>query len=143
MGMRTIKFRGMDVNGNWYYGNLAILPEKIKGTPVEAGSYISNLVGMPFAYQVRPETVGQHLGLKDKKGSAYYEDDIAELRYINPINGKEVVERYRVRISDNTLIKLYHHSGEQRWDRYLYMEYDNLEIIGNIYSNPELLEVKA
>lgn len=85
----------------------------------------------------------QYKGLIDKKGKEYCEDDITERRYINPLTGKEVIERYQVQTADNTLIKLLHHSGEQWWDRYLYMQHAELEIIGDFHSNPEMLEVEV
>lgn len=56
-GLREFMFRGMTVSGKWVEGNLSVIKRKLTGEPVEAGHYISNSFGMPFAYQVRPETV--------------------------------------------------------------------------------------
>jgi len=78
--MRDIQFRGKGLNGEWYHGNLAILKQKID--IIEPGTYISNSAGLPFAYQVRPETVGEFTGLYSPFadcGLGIYEQDILEL----------------------------------------------------------------
>ena len=48
-------FKGQSVNGDWYEGLLSV-SQGLSRQP-EEGYYISNSGGMPWAYQVRPETV--------------------------------------------------------------------------------------
>lgn len=59
-----IKFKGLTINGRWVCGLLSE-SKGYAGQP-EKGFYISNSAGMPWAYQVRPETVGQFIGLYER-----------------------------------------------------------------------------
>jgi len=61
----------MDIKGKWYYG-LVCKPTagKFKGK-----TFISNSVGIPMAYEVRPETVGQFTGYKDRQGKEIIKEE--------------------------------------------------------------------
>ena len=133
--MREIKFRGKTFSGEWVYGNLAVLRQTIRN--VECGTYISNDAGMPFAYRVIPETIGQYPGLKDKNGKEIYEDDIVKDEYNRVLlvkwrkcgfNFKAITKTNFVWAPDIT-----------QWFEY---GFTHPEIIGNIHENPELLEDK-
>ena len=78
--MREILFRGKDIVGHWYEGNLAVLKENIStsGCTVKTGAYISNEYGLPFAYPVIPETVGQFTGASDR-GKKVFEHDLVRV----------------------------------------------------------------
>ncbi len=130
--MREIKFRGMGVEGNWHHGYVSILPRNVHH--VKAGSYISNSAGSPFAYQVRPETVGQLTGATSVSGKDIYNGDIVQDRtgqlYVVKYylcKGAFVLERHRQ----------YSHFEDHR------LSQDDasdtvLEIVGNVHDNPEL-----
>ena len=53
--MIRIRFKGQGESGEWFSGLLAI-SQGHQGQP-EAGHYISNAAGMPWAYKVIPETI--------------------------------------------------------------------------------------
>jgi uncharacterized phage protein (TIGR01671 family) len=142
--MREFKFRGKTINGEWEYGNLAIISRKIG--IIEAGSYISNRVGLPFSYQVRSETVGQYIGLEDSNGNEIYEDDIVKITYFVKGFGIEteqetVVARivFRVECSAYALYWINSNGFEDGW--YLSdMEYEHIEVVGNCHDSPELIK---
>lgn len=82
---RETLFRGKTINGDIVEGNLAYLPKDRK--KIKRGYYISNSVGSPFAFQVRPESVFPYIGNKDDNGKRIYESDKVKLTTI--IDGDE------------------------------------------------------
>ncbi|HHX9004596.1 TPA: YopX family protein, partial [Listeria monocytogenes] len=131
--MRPIEFKAQNVNGVWVCGNFSILKKKIGN--VDAGSYISNSAGEPFAYKVRPETVSQFTGLKDKNGKKIFEGDIVGIIEIdafgnldwNRLKGKVMFSEGAWLVTDSGSFAIP-----------LWSEINEIEVIGNIYENPEL-----
>ena len=129
--MREILFRGKRTdNGEWVYGNYCIA-EKLDKSGVEY--FIIEIEAEGSQYYVIPETVGQYTGLKDKNGKRIFEGDILKFAdadgrdvYLNVVfeDGAFLMEEDGVINSD--LIPSYDCLG--------------VEVIGNIYDNPELLK---
>lgn len=79
MNTDRFKFRGMTISGEWVTGHLTIITDNMKKASVVPGYYISNVGGAPFAYAVRPETVGQCTGIRDENGELIFEGDKIEM----------------------------------------------------------------
>lgn len=119
--MREILFRGKEPQGNWSYGGLIQSANNF---------YISIEIDKGFmcAY-VKPETVGQYTGLTDKNGKKIFEGDI--VKYINSSPCKiDYIDSQFVMMWKN-----FYRNFERVYD-------DEIEVIGNIYDSPELLEVE-
>lgn len=141
--MREILFRGKRTdNGEWVYGNLVRGCDEKYAYIVEFGNreLCRNYVN------VNPETVGQYTGLKDKNGTKIFEGDM-----IKPF-GDEIDKMVVEFNLGQFLLCLYGERGymaEYGWEESgnygcfeaepLSSYGDDIEVIGNIYDNPELL----
>lgn len=141
---RIIKFRGITLGGEWVYGNLACLTMKFG--PASPGTYISNDAGIPFAYAIRSETVGQFTNLNDKNKKEIFEGDI--ISHCNRLfevtinfNGY-YLQRYKLWRgkfvpSQQYCLSLFTHPSKERFGG----KVESAEVVGNIYENPDLLEL--
>ena len=122
---RDIVFRGKSKStGEWVEGSL-IGNDVIVGKIVE---FEEDYFCTEFWYKVDPETVGQFTGMTDKKGKKLFEGDVYSM------GDKNIL--YVVIFDKSQFI------GKQVGNRSLAgLEYwkSDIEIIGNIHDNPELL----
>lgn len=124
--MREYLFRGkMIANGNWSEGNLLVTRQGCCITPdaTVLGSYGA----------VDPETVGQYTGMKDKNGMRIFEGDICNFSSRSDIDNYGVV----VYDADETEFGVDYGSTYLGLGRHYHSR--DVEVIGNIYDNPELL----
>lgn len=126
-------------NGEWEIGSLIALP---------TGEYeISNKCNNPpdcdpmrdkvvITHKVEPSTICQYTGLKDKNGNMIWENDI-----VKDENGnfyKAFWQNNYYQFSWICVSSEIFQSGI-KWDLYVMRSFE-IEVIGNIFDNPELLE---
>lgn len=134
--------KGEFYDDTFIYGYLA--DGYIIGKTIEAGEeYFVPSYWVP----VEKETIGQYTGLKDKNGKKVYEGDIARSgdytyvvkigefapTWLNEVCGKIGMKKQH---------KIYGVYAENKDECCIMESGHGFEIIGNIYENPELLEVE-
>lgn len=128
--MREILFRGKDPeSGEWYYGYY------VKRNDGDRGSLILEDYFLESYEIVKPETVGQYTGLTDKNGAKIFDGDILE---------GDLEDRLDPGAKWRSIVVWGTFGWMCKGRQTLPMdEFDILEgeVIGNIYDNPELVEV--
>lgn len=118
-------FRGKDFSGalnrSWMFGSL----------DTTENEYTIMIYPDRFGNKCRifidPKTVGQYIDLTDKNGKKIFEGDIVKYKNNSPC---------KIGYIDSQFVMMWkniYRNFEQVYD-------DEIEVIGNIYDNPELLE---
>lgn len=121
--MRIIKFRALGFEGSWHYGFVAKGNESAVINPINKDGSVS----MDINIYVKPETIGQYIGLRDINGKEVYEGDIVRLhrngKYTYVVKWREGCAEFvgRCRETGLGLANL----NENR----------EIEVIGNIYED--------
>lgn len=132
--MREILFRGKrEDNGKWVYGFYV-------GDTGDGCHEICDITSVTgHRVDVLPETVGQYTGLSDKNGKRIFEGDILDFQ-INikmKIRGKVIFARGGFQFESQGFEEEY--GGSVNFDSdVIAFSSSCLDVIGNIYDNPEL-----
>ena len=127
--MKQILFRGKRVdNGEWVCGYLYRLSERLN-------PFIMFINSNAESHEVIPDTVGQFTGLCDKNGNKIFEGDIVKVT--TGLEGYKstyhsTIHRVTYDVCDCGVAVFYPFDDSDMVEA---------EVIGNIYDNPELLEV--
>lgn len=126
--MREILFRGKAINGGqWLYGHFTEYAGTSQiWTATDDGTW--NAI-------VDPATVGQYTGLTDKNGVKIFEGDV--LRY------GETIHRAVFEQRNGTAYFGLVYGSQETLPFGHYQDLRQLEVIGNIHDNPELLKEEA
>lgn len=131
-------------NGEWVYG----VPFEIEGKTVILISDNENILRVHYleenmweadiyAIEVNPSTICQCTGLKDKNGKLIWENDVVKDKHGNFYKAFWQDNYYQFSWicikSDNKLFI------EAKWNLWSIKNFE-IEVIGNIFDNPELLE---
>ena len=140
--MREILFRGKAIhrdegchrteyqNSEWVYGLVTKLyDEQFKNLPAEMTN-TNGISGIEIDYK----TIGQYTGMVDKHGTKIFEGDICNFSSRSDIDNYGVV----VYDADETEFGIDYGSTYLGLGRHYHSR--DVEVIGNIYDNPELLK---
>ena len=141
---REIKFRAKDKRaGEWYVGELHLSSK----APHIHPDLLSSI-------PIKPDTVGQYTGLKDKNGKEIYEGDVVEWLFfytIHSSNGadgdreellKGVIEWRQGGFVFRILENDFENAGSYSISALNTETQTDVKVIGNIHDNPELLTEK-
>lgn len=123
--MRDILFRGKRIdNGEWVEGYYAALLDAVGMTHMihtpRCDPDDSNRV-----YFIAPDTLGQYTGLNDRNGRMIFEGDIVQWHSLfYPICWIDKYARF---------------AAKPKGAVFAVIPFDQGEVVGNIYDNPELL----
>lgn len=160
--MREHLYKGKRIdNGEWVYGGIYVDGKKyyivartryIPDTRDwdEAEYYDKHKIYKPTYIECKPETICEYTGLTDNNGTKIFEGDIVKLEsgwFTAIFNCIEIKEnenyivfydekhaRYDLQTEDTDI-----EFKRVAWGQFINSE---VEVIGNIYDNPELLEEK-
>lgn len=133
-------------NGEWVEGDLVHSVYKINDTCV--GKYGSE-VGI---HQVHENTICQCTGLKDKNRKLIWESDVVEFEDVGEEGyeykeGFDFINRAKVEFAEarwslTDFISTNSSVVDEMYNHVEFMDFwNNCEVIGNVFDNPELLEV--
>lgn len=119
------EYRTSYKNNDWVYGLVTeMYDDRFPNLPATMRNTdgVSNI-------DVDYKSIGQYIGLTDKNGKKIFEGDIVKYKNCSPCKIAYIDSQFVM------MWKNFYRNFEQVYD-------DEIEVIGNIHDNPELLEVQ-
>ena len=134
--MREVLFRG-----KW-----TLLNEWLEGDLIQYSDAYQEIRDKKLGrqYPIDPSTGGQFSGLTDKNGKKIFEGDVVKYKNTDGIkfNGVALTVIGKVVYNEKNASFAISGKDEIGAKHYDYFPIKNIEIVGNIHDNPELLEAK-
>ena len=132
--MRDILFRGKRLdNGEWVYGFYCHVPRGRLDRDEHLIQTVKKSGKMGMLHCVDPSTVGQYTGLMDKNGKRIWEGNV--------ITVDREVGCFEIKFNENTAMFVM--DGDAIRASFNIFGTDEVEVMGNIHDNPELLEEES
>ena len=133
---RQLKFRAWDKDYKEMLDNIIIYQGEVyKNT-------------MPVAVSPLNAELMQYTGLKDKNGKEIYEGDVVKYKFafyrdISKVEFNQDIAAFDMvsikELDDNSSMRAFKKGSRRGFNKNLVAGFDYVEVIGNIYENPELL----
>ena len=125
---------GQKLPGHWVYGG--VLQGVGSHSIIYGGENVNDPGENLDKWCVHTDTLGQFTGLTDKNGKKIFEGDVV----LYPWNDQDKPERFTIKFKDGQFVASPVKETEDYWDFMVGGYSKEMEIIGNIHDNPELLE---
>ena len=130
------KFRAWDTTNKEMFKDTFAITESGQVVVVEQ-EFVTSIPDYVFVDHL---VIMQSTGLKDKNGKEIFEGDVVRMR--NPRDRRQIGKFQVVRVANSPMLGLL----DKKLTTEIFNLYEHMrnyyEIAGNIYENPELLEVK-
>jgi len=148
--MRDIEYRGLNTKGEWVYGSLVIttvglkIPKRqlphTKTWIIESAFGNGGWFNVMKRQYVRPKTVGEYIGRKDKNNEKVYEGDILAFQHKTDPQGMQKLLAY---VSYEAFGFTLKHITDKFLDGLIDLNSPiEFEVVGSIHKNLELLSLE-
>ncbi|MEZ7746367.1 YopX family protein [Prevotella jejuni] len=127
---REILFRGKKSNGRWVYGSLVVSENIAPAIYYNVSKGVADVLDWCY---VKPDTIGQYTGLKDKNGNKIFEGDVVIIG--EKLKAKAIYYDGAFRMQSE-----FSPTPIDTTDMGYMMREFSVRVIGNVHDDPELIK---